>query len=277
MRRSLVPVLTGAILAFGLAACSSTGERERQQFVEQPVEFLYNDAARLLDQRRWTEAAAAFQEVERQHPYSTWARRSLLMTAYSQYMSNAYDDAIGTAQRFVSLHPGNVDAPYAYYLIAICKFEQILDVGRDQKTTEESLQALQEVVRRFPESEYARDARLKLDMVNDQLAGKEMEVGRFYLRQGQTLAAVNRFRNVVDNPGLQRTSHTPEALHRLVEGYVTLGLVDDAQRTAAVLGYNFPGSEWYQRSYALLTGRGIAVASEDDARKRGWLSRLIPG
>ncbi|HVK80211.1 MAG TPA: outer membrane protein assembly factor BamD, partial [Verrucomicrobiae bacterium] len=220
-------------------------------------------------------ALAAFEEVERQHPYSSWARRSMLMEAFVHYQARQYDSSIEDAQRFVSLHPGNESAPYAYYLIAICHFERITDVGRDQATTERALSALNDVVRRYPESAYARDARLKIDMVNDQLAGKEMSVGRFYLSRDQHLAAINRFRNVIENENFQRTSHVPEALHRLVESYLSVGMVEEAQRMAAILGYNFPGSEWYQRSYSLLTEAGVAPVAEEEARRRGWLSRTF--
>jgi outer membrane protein assembly factor BamD len=267
-------VLVAVALAGALGACAGRG-REDVQFQEQPVEQLYNRAADLVDEKRWTEAVAAFEEVERQHPYSSWSRRAMMMTAYAQYMGNKYEDAMESARRFISLHPGNESAPYAYYLIAICHFEQILDVGRDQETTELALNALEEVVRRFPQTSYARDARLKIDMAHDQLAGKEMEVGRFYLSRDQHLAAVNRFRAVVDNPSFQRSTHAPEALHRLVEVYLSMGLVEEAQRAAAVLGYNYPGSEWYSRTYTLMTGRDVAIVDEGEARRRGWLSRAF--
>lgn len=273
-RHPLATALTAALLAASLSACGG-GPEAKLQYQEQPVEQLYNNAADLLDQRRWTEAATAFEEVERQHPYSSWARRSMLMTAYAKYQSNNYDEAMEAARRFVALHPGNEGAPYAYYLIAICQFEQIMDVGRDQRTTEESLAALQEVVRRYPQSDYSRDARLKIDMTYDQLAGKEMEIGRFYLKREQHLAAINRFKTVVDNPNYQKTTHTPEALHRLVEGYLSVGMVEEAQRMAAILGYNYPGDEWYQRTYALMGGRGVAQVPEAEAKRRGWLSRLF--
>lgn len=268
-------LITAMILAASLSACGGRAPKEKAQFVEQPVEQLYTKAADLMDERRWSEAATAFEEVERQHPYSSWARRSMLMQAYVKYQSNAYDDAIDAANRFISLHPGNASAPYAYYLIGICYFEQILDVGRDQKTTEQALQALQEVVRRYPESEYARDARLKIEMTYDQLAGKEMDVGRFYLSRDQHLAAINRFKTVIDNPNYQRTTHTPEALHRLVEAYLSVGMTEEAQKTAAVLGYNFPGNPWYARTFVLLQGKGVQPVSEGEAKKRGWLSRAF--
>ncbi len=277
MKPGKVATLIGvALAAASMTACAHKDRPlESQQYQEEPVAQLYNRGADLLDQRRWAEAITAFQEVERQHPYSSWARRAILMTAYAQYQGNKYDDAIESAQRFISLHPGNESAPYAYYLISICYFEQILDVGRDQATTEQALQALQEVVRRYPQSDYARDARLKIDMTYDQLAGKEMEVGRFYLTHGQALAAVNRFQTVLTNENYQRTTHSPEALHRLVEAYLTLGMIEEAQRAAAILGHNFPGSEWYQASYALMTQSGVPVVAEAEAERRGWFSRTL--
>jgi outer membrane protein assembly factor BamD len=273
----LARTLAVALLAGGLGACggSARSHRAALQYNDEPVAQIYNRGADLMDRRRWPEALAAFQEVERQHPYSSWARRSMLMEAYSHYQANQYDDAIEDAQRFIALHPGNENAPYAYYLVAVCYFERIVDVGRDQGTTERALGALNDVVRRFPDSSYARDARLKIDMVYDQLAGKEMTIGRFYLTRGQHLAAINRFRNVVENEHFQRTSHVPEALHRLVEAYLTVGMTEQAQRMAAILGYNFPGSEWYQRSYALMNRSGVAPVPEDEARRRGWLSRTF--
>ena len=207
-------------------------------YEERPVELLYSVGSERLDAKMWNEAINLFREVERQHPYSEWSRRSILMTAYAHYQGNQYEEAIGDADRFVSLYPGNPSAAYAYYLKSVCYFEQIVDVGRDQASTEQALAALREVVQRYPRSEYAADARLKIDMVNDQLAGKEMSVGRWYLRNGETLASIGRFRMVIDR--YQTTSHTPEALYRLVEAYLTVGLIDEAKRNAAVLGHNFP-------------------------------------
>jgi outer membrane protein assembly factor BamD len=264
-------LLTAVAMAAGLAACAGGAQRaERAQYIEQPVEQLYNRGADLLDQRRWTEAATAFEEVERQHPYSSWARRSMLMIAYAKYQANNYDDAVEAAQRYLQLNPVSEGSPYARYLIAVCYFEQILDVGRDQGMTQRALDSLNDVVASNPGTSYAKDARLKIEMVYDQLAGKEMEVGRFYLGRNQHLAAINRFRTVIETPEYQTTTHTPEALHRLVEGYLSIGLTEEAQRAAAVLGYNFPGSSWYQRSYALMTGKGVGQVSEEEARRRGW-------
>jgi len=272
MRRSaLATVMTSALLAAGLAACAG-GPKADAQYVEQPVETLYNNAAKLLDSGRWTEAADAFDEVERQHPFSSWARRASLMGAYARYRLNEYEAAIEASQRFISLHPGNDSAAYAYYLIAISYFEQILDVGRDQGTTQQALQALQEVVRRFPDSEYGRDALFKSQMTFDQLAGKEMEIGRYYLGKDQHLAAVNRFRRVIETPEFQTTTHAPEALHRLVEAYLSLGLIAEAQKAAAVLGYNYPASEWYERTYRLMTSDRLPVPKFGRAERQAKLA-----
>jgi outer membrane protein assembly factor BamD len=224
-------------------------------YEERPVELLYSTGADRLDRRLWSQAVDYFQEVERQHPYSEWSRRAILMQAFAHYQANNYDEAIGDADRFIQLYPGNQAAAYAHYLKAICYFEQIVDVGRDQAATGQALDNLREVTSRYPHTEYALDARLKIDMVNDQLAGKEMNIGRYYLRAGDTLAAIGRFRVVVDK--YQTTSHTPEALYRLVEAYMTLGLTEEAKRDGAVLGYNYPGDPWYQDAYKLLTARGL--------------------
>lgn len=275
LKMHLARALALAVLAGGATACGGLSNRESLQYVDEPVTLLYNRGMTLIDQRRYAEALTAFEEVERQHPYSSWARRAILMEAYAEYQSNQYDAAIEDAQRFISLHPGNESAPYAYYLVAICHFERITDVGRDQGVTESALVALNDVVRRFPDTAYARDARLKIDMVYDQLAGKEMSVGRFYLERDQHLAAINRFRTVIEEEHFQRTSHVPEALHRLVESYLSVGMVEEAQRMAAILGHNFPGSEWYERSFALMTESGVAPVPESEAERRGWFGRTF--
>lgn len=232
-----------------VAGCSGTDE---DAYVERPVEDLYNEAQDLLEDGDARRAGQAFEEVERQHPYSQWTTRAQLMSAFAYYEANAYDEAIAAAERFIELHPGHEDVPYAYYLIGISYYERISDVGRDQKMTEQALAAFDELRRRFPDSEYARDAELKADLARDHLAGKEMSIGRYYLRRGQYVAAINRFRNVVER--YQTTTHVAEALHRLTEGYLALGLQQEAQKNAAVLGHNFPGSQWYMDSYALLNG-----------------------
>jgi outer membrane protein assembly factor BamD len=241
--------LIGALLAT-TAACGGGKAKKDVAYVARDVETLYAEAQRRLDRGNTVLAAQLFDEVERQHPYSPWARRAQLMSAFSYYIANDYNKAIQNAQRFLSIHPGNKDAPYAYYLIALCYYEQISDVNRDQKVTEQAQTALQEVNRRFPQTEYAADARLKLDLVADHLAGKEMEIGRLYQRSGQWLAAAIRFRNVIEK--FDTTSHTAEALYRLTESNLALGVPEEAVKYAAVLGANYPGSDWYERAYKLV-------------------------
>ena len=263
------------MVALSVSACAGKAKKPTLAYEERPVELLYATGANRLDRGNWNEAVDYFREVERQHPYSEWSRRSILMTGFAHYQANNYNEAIADADRFISLYPGNPSASYAFYLKAICYFEQIVDVNRDQAATEQALASLRDVVQRYPNTEYAQDARLKIDMVNDQLAGKEMAIGRYYLRNGQTLAAVGRFRTVIDRH--QTTSHTPEALYRLVEGYLTLGLVDEARRNGAVLGHNFPGDRWYGDAYKLLTDSGLRPAVEPlkAGTKKNILDRLI--
>ncbi len=239
-----------AAMALPIAGCARNRARTDLPYVARDVGTLYTAAKNRLDQHRYKEAALLFDEVERQHPYSIWARRAQLMSAFSYYLGRDYTQSIQSAQRFISVHPGNRDAPYAYYLIALGYYEQIQDVTRDQKITRQALDALGELMRRYPNSRYAADARLKVDLVNDHLAGKEMEIGRFYEDRHQWLAASMRFRTVVDK--YQTTSHTPEALMRLVETYLALGVRPEAERSAAVLGANYPGSDWYNRAYKLM-------------------------
>ena len=268
-------ILAATVAVLLLSGCAGKAKRPELAYEERPVELLYSTGAARLDSRRWSDAVDYFREVERQHPYSEWSRRAILMTAYAHYESNQYADALADTDRFIQLYPGNPSAVYAYYLRAICYFEQIVDVGRDQAATEQALNALREVTQRFPNSEYAQDARLKVDMVNDQLAGKEMTIGRYYLRNGQTLAAIGRFRTVVDR--YQTTSHTPEALYRLVEAYLTIGLADEAKRNGSVLGYNYPGDAWYSDGYKLLTSNNLrpSIEPKTPGAKRSYLQRLI--
>jgi len=261
-------------VAVSLTACQSREKRQRElAYVERPVEQLYNAGATELDSYDYDSAILLFNEVERQHPYSEWARKAMVMTAYAHYQRHDYDEAIAACQRYISLHPGGSEAAYAYYLIAISQFEQITDVGRDQGMTELARASLQDVIRRFPQSEYSRDAEIKLDMVNDQLAGKEMEIGRWYLRSNQTLAAINRFRTVVTD--YDTTSHSAEALYRLVEAYLTLGMRPQALEAAATLGYNYPDSDWYVMAYNIMSSEGVML--ETGAPKRTLLQKLIPG
>ncbi|WP_159710642.1 outer membrane protein assembly factor BamD [Geminicoccus flavidas] len=262
---------TGAAALFlALAACG--GGSDSEQILtepDKPAEQLYSEAQDLMQQGSWNQAAAAFEEVERQHPYSELAKRAQVEAAYAYYEGNSYDQAIGAAERFIDLHPGDEATPYAYYLIGLCYYEQISDVGRDQEMTQRAMDAFEDMVRRYPESDYARDATLKLDLIRDHLAGKEMEIGRYYENRKQYVGAINRFRNVVEN--YQTTSHVPEALFRLTESYLALGVRKEAQAAAAVLGYNYPGSIWYERSYALLEGQDLAPAEDSGS----WLSNLF--
>jgi len=268
-RKTVRLVVPLAVATMVLAACSSN---DGPVYVERPVEDIYNDAVDNLEAGRTTAAATAFDEVERQHPYSIWATKAQLMSAYSRYLRQDYDDAILSLDRFIQLHPGNPDVAYAYYLKSLSYYEQISDVGRDQKTTQLALEALEEVKRRFPDTSYARDVNLKLDLTRDHLAGKEMEIGRFYLRRGYYLAGINRFKRVVED--YQTTTHVPEALLRISEAYTALGIEPEARKAAAVLGYNYPGSEWYVDSYAIVEDASVRKTLSDD--DGGLLSKLWP-
>ena len=248
----LVAVALTASLVLPLAGCASGGKKTKAdtQYVARDVNTLYNSAKDRLDRRQYKLAAALFDEVERQHPYSVWARRAQLMSAFSYYLAKDHTKSVESARRFLAIHPGNKDAPYALYLIALNHYERIEDVNRDQSISKQALDALGEVVRRYPETRFAADARLKIDLVRDHLAGKEMEIGRFYQRRQQWLASVVRFRTVIDE--YQTTTHTPEALMRLTESYLALGIPAEAKKAAAVLGANYPGTKWYERAYELV-------------------------
>ncbi|HEY0013516.1 MAG TPA: outer membrane protein assembly factor BamD [Allosphingosinicella sp.] len=268
----ILAALAAAASIAPLAGCASGGAgqtRADTRYVARDVNTLYNAARDRLDRGLYTQAAALFDEVERQHPYSVWARRAQLMSAFSYYAAKDHTKSIDSSRRFLSIHPGNRDAPYALYLISLNYYEQIRDVTRDQATTRQAMDALNEVIRRYPQSRYAADARLKMDLVRDHLAGHEMEVGRFYQDRRQWLASVIRFRNVIDE--YQQTSHVPEALMRLTESYLALGMPEEARRSAAVLGTNFGNTEWYQRSYNLVQGfqpRPERAARAEAARAR---------
>jgi outer membrane protein assembly factor BamD len=243
-------LLISAAVVLPLAACAHGGKKSDTAYVARDVSSLYTAAKRTMDKGDYEQAAKLFDEVERQHPYSIWARRAQLMSAFNYYLAHKYTDAISSAQRFVTIHPGNAEAPYAQYLIGMSYYQQIDDVNRDQTTTSQASQAFGELIRRYPDTRYAADARIKLDLINDHLAGKEMEVGRFYQRSGQWLAATYRFRAVVEQ--YQTSTQTPEALERLVECYLALGVPEEAQKAGAVLGRNYPESSWYRQSLKLL-------------------------
>lgn len=236
-----------------------------------PVEQMYNQAARLLDSQRYFEAARQFDEVERQHPYSKWATRAQLMAGYAHYKDMKYDEALLALERFIQLHPGDENIAYAWYLKALCYYEQISDVRRDQRMTELALDNLSQVVDRFPDSKYARDAGLKIDLTKDHLAGKEMEIGRYYLHRGHYQAGINRFEKVLKD--YQTTTHVPEALHRLTESWLALGVETEARRYASILGHNYPDSDWYKDSYKLLTGK--TLDNETAENKKSFLGKLF--
>ena len=267
------------LLAVPLGACSSASEvwdsttkifSKDDTFVEEPAEKLYNQGLFLVNEKRDPkEAAKKFEEVDRQHPYSDLARKSLLMSAYAYYQANEYDSCIGAATRYVTLHPGSPDAAYAQYLIAASHYDQIPDVSRDQTRTEKAIAALEEVVRKYPTSEYAVSAKQKLEAARDQLAGREMNVGRQNLQKRNFTGAINRFKTVVTR--YQTTRHVEEALARLTEAYMAIGIISEAQTAAAVLGHNFPDSPWYQDAYNLVKSGGYEP-SEDQA---SWLSKTF--
>lgn len=266
LRRNLLGLMLIA-LAVPLAGCAG---KDDIQIPDDPADKLYNEGLYLLNQRReYKDAAKKFEEVDRQHPYSDWARKALIMQAYSYYEAKEYDDTINAATRYVTLHPGSNDAAYAQYLIASSYFDMIPDVTRDQARTEKAMAALDEVIRKYPNSEYANAAKKKLDVARDQLAGREMVVGRYYLERKDFIGAINRFKIVVTQ--YQTTRHVEEALMRLTECYMALGIVPEAQTAAAVLGHNFPDSRWYQDAYRLVKGGG----AEPSENKDSWLSKLF--
>ncbi|MSP20403.1 MAG: outer membrane protein assembly factor BamD [Alphaproteobacteria bacterium] len=270
MSRLIALLVLLAAFAGALTACAT----KEAPYVERTVEELYNEAMDKLQAGTWTDAATAFDEVERQHPYSQWAIRAELMSAYAYYRAGEFPQAILAAERYLQLHPGNEDAAYANYLMAVSHYEQIVDVQRDQAETAAALTGLRLVATRYPNTEFARDANLKIDLVREHLAGKEMTIGRFYIQRGEYVSAINRFRQVIKE--YQSTSHVPEALYRLTEAYLALGVVPEAQSAAAVLGYNFPGSDWYQDSYRLLAHAGVAPPLDQTPAEevRSWWRRM---
>jgi len=272
-RVALARLLALLFLAVPLGACSSFGDwfgAKEDKVLDDPADKLYNEGLFLLNEKRdYRAAAKRFEEVDRQHPYSEWARKALLMSAFAHYESRDYEETITAAKRYVTLHPGSSDASYAQYLIASSYYDQIPDVSRDQGRTEKAMQALEEVVRKFPNTEYAASAKKKVDIARDQLAGKEMEVARYYLNKKDFTGAINRFKVVVTQ--YQTTRHVEEALTRLTEAYMALGIVDEAQTAAAVLGHNFPDSRWYKDAYNLVKAGGL----EPTINPSSWISRAF--
>jgi outer membrane protein assembly factor BamD len=251
------------------AACSIFSPKE-ELGTDIPADRLYNEGVFLLNEKKaLKEAAKKFEEVDRQHPYSEWARKALLMSAYSNYEAKQYDEAISAGKRYIALHPGSPDVAYAYYLVAVSEFEQISDVSRDQSRTEKAIGSLEEVIRKFPESEYAGQARRKIEVARDNLAAYEMSVARFYQSRKNFIGAINRFKVVVTQ--YQTTRHVEEALMRLTECYMALGIVQEAQTAAAVLGHNFPDSPWYKEAYSLMRASGFEPAENSSS----WITRAF--
>jgi outer membrane protein assembly factor BamD len=268
----LAQVAFAALLALSVGACSSFDLFGKKDDVapDEPADRLYNEGLYLLNEKKDPkEAVKKFEEVDRQHPYSEWARKSLIMSSYAYYESGQYEESVSTAKRYISLHPGSQDAAYAQYLIGASNFDEIPDITRDQARTDKALEALDEVVRKYPGSEYAISAKQKMQVARDQLAGKEMLTGRYYLERKEYTGAINRFKVVVTK--YQTTRHVEEALMRLTEAYMSLGIVDEAQTAAAVLGHNFPDSEWYRHAYTLVTTGGGQVAEN----KGSWISKAF--
>ena len=269
-------VIGAVLLAATLAACGNDAGRSNGSFFnpqEVPLETysaeqIFERGEFELNRRRPSEAAFYFSEIERLYPYSDWAKRALIMQAFSYHQDQDYPNSRSAAQRFIDFYPDDDDAAYAQYLLALSYYDQIDEVGRDQGLTFQALQSLRDVIERYPDSEYARSAILKFDLAFDHLAGKEMEIGRYYLRRDHYTAAINRFRVVVED--FQTTSHTAEALHRLVEAYLSLGLTNEAQTAGAILGYNYRSTDWYEDSYKLLTGQGLKLEAAGD----GWLQQI---
>jgi outer membrane protein assembly factor BamD len=272
-RHLIARALTIMVLAAVLAGCSSSGFDffgEKKAAVDEPADRLYNEGLYNLNVKKSPkDAAKKFEEVDRQHPYSEWARKSLIMSAYAYYAAGEYDECVGAAKRYITLHPGNADAAYAQYLIGASFYDEIPDITRDQARTEKALAALDEVVRKYPSTEYAENAKQKIQVARDQLAGKEMQIGRYYLNRKDYTGAINRFKIVVTK--YQTTRHVEEALERLAEAYMALGIVNEAQTAAAVLGHNFPDSPWYRHAYTLLKTGG----TEPSENKDSWISKAF--
>ncbi len=260
-----------ALVAATLALSGCANNKTEDYVPDQPADRFYNEGLFLLnDKKDYKEAAKKFDEVDRENPYSDWARKALLMSAYAYYQAEQYTDCVNSAKRYVTLHPGSPDAAYAQYLIGASYYDQILDVSRDQARAQKAIDALSEVVRKYPTSEYAIAAKKKIEMARDQLAGKEMEIGRYYLNKRDFIGAINRFKVVVTQ--YQTTRHVEEALERLSEAYVALGIMDEAQTAAAVLGHNFPESPWYKNAYTLVKTAGGEPSTEN---KGSWISRAF--
>jgi outer membrane protein assembly factor BamD len=269
----LIRIAAAISIAAALAGCSMFGGKDEVALDDTPPGEIFQLGEAQLADGRAVEAAKTFNEIERLYPFSQLAKRAIIMSAFASYTAGDVSNARASARRYLDLYPSDKDAPYAQHLIALTYYDNMVDVGRDQATTERALTALREVVSRYPDSDFARDAQFKIDLTLDHLAGKEMEIGRYYLKLGHYTAAINRFQVVADK--YQTTSQTPEALHRLVEANLALGLENEALASAAVLGHNYPGSDWYANSYELLTGRNLLPEGENHDSFLGSVYRRV--
>ncbi|MFE1602725.1 outer membrane protein assembly factor BamD [Methylobacterium sp. ID0610] len=278
-KNAVLRVALVAACGAGLSGCDALDsinpfgpEKYQPKIIERrPADKLYSEGLAKLEDHDYDEAVKRFESLDKEYAYSDWSRKAVLMTAYSNYEGQKYEDAITAAKRYLQRHPGSKDAAYAQYILAMSHYKQIPDVTRDQERSERALAALQELVQKYPTSEYAADAKAKIQITRDQLAGKEMAIGRYYLERHNFPAAINRFRDVVSK--YQTTRHAEEALERLAEAYMALGIVAEAQTAAAVLGHNFPDSPWYKDAYALLQSGGVAPREE----KSSWISKAFRG
>jgi outer membrane protein assembly factor BamD len=259
--------LVVAIIA-ALGACNRGRGPDESLSAFSAEEIFRRGEFELETSRRAQDSLRYFQEIERLYPYTEWSRRALIMQAYAHHRAREYEESRAAAQRFLDTYPRDEDAPYAAYLLALSFYDQVDEVGRDQGVTFQALQHLRRLIEEYPDSDYTRSAILKFELAFDHLAGKEMEIGRYYLRRGNYNAAVNRFRVVVED--FQTSTHTPEALHRLVEAYLRLGLRDEAQTAGAILGYNFEANPYYQDSFRLLTRQGLVP----EAQGESWLRTI---
>ncbi|TCK23305.1 Beta-barrel assembly machine subunit BamD [Ancylobacter aquaticus] len=275
VRSGIVAVrLLGLVLAgASLGGCASLFDTSKEETIypDVPAEQRYNEGLTLMQKSEYSEAITRFEDVDRQHPYSEWARKALLMIAYANYTQGSYEESIAAARRYLALHPGSEDAAYAQYLVAASYFDQIPDISRDQQRTQRAMDSLEDVIRKYPNTEYAVSAKKKLEVARDQLAGKEMMIGRYYLEQRNYAGAINRFKVVVTR--YQTTRHVEEALYRLTEAYMALGVMSEAQTSAAVLGYNFPDSSWYQDAYKLVQSRGV----DPKMNEQSWIAKAFKG
>ncbi|MCE3232175.1 MAG: transporter [Rickettsiaceae bacterium] len=269
---NILRITSLVLCAFLFASCSS---KKPEVSTTASVEELYNDGVTEMGKKHYDKAIEKFEELQRTYPYSNWSTKSEIMSAYASYKDEKYDAAVASLDRFVKLHPGNVDVPYAYYLKALCYYEQISEITKDQSYSDYAKTALQEVITRFPDTKYSLDAQLKIDLVNDHLAGKEVDVGRYYIKHGNIISAINRFQIVIKK--YDTTAHVPEALHRLVEAHLLLGARDEAIKYAAVLGYNFPESKWYERSYDLIEGKKSFAKNHGDSAGKWYDFRSWKG